>query len=170
MILIASIVGGLVALVAIVWIVGMSLPQNHTATRTIRLKQTPDSVWQAITDHAGQTQWRAELKKAERLPDVNGHEVWKEYNSMGEMVVETVEFIPPRRLVGKIGPGLPFGGTWTYEITPEASGCALKITEDGEVYNPIFRLVGKFMDPTASMTAYMTGLAKKKFGEEPAFL
>jgi len=163
------IVGGLVALVAVVAIVGMALPRNHTASRTMRLKEPPEAVWKAITDYAAMPQWRSEVKKIERMPDANGHEVWKEYNSAGEMPLETIEAVAPRRLVRKIGAGLPFGGKWTYELTPDGTGTLLKITEDGEVYNVIFRAVGKFMDPAASMTTFLTGLAKK-FGEEPAFL
>jgi uncharacterized protein YndB with AHSA1/START domain len=162
-------VGGLVGLVAVVALVGMMLPQNHTVSRTLRLKQPPEAVWKTITDCGAMPQWRSELKKIERMPDANGHEVWKEYNSAGEMPLETIEAVAPRRLVRKIGAGLPFGGKWTYELTPAGTGTLLKITEDGEVYNVIFRVVGKFMDPAASMTTFLTGLAKK-FGEEPAFL
>ena len=163
------IVGGLVGLVAVVALVGMMLPQNHTASRTLRLKQPPEAVWKTITDYGTMPQWRSELKKIERMPDANGHEVWKEYNSAGEMPLETIEADAPRRLVRKIGAGLPFGGGWVYELTPDGAGTQLKITENGEVYNPIFRVVGKFMDQTASMTTFLTGLAKK-FGEDPAFL
>jgi hypothetical protein len=162
------IVGGLAAFIALVVVIGMMLPQNHTATRTLRLKQPPQAVWQAITDYAAQPQWRSELKKIERQPDSNGHEAWKEYNAAGEMTLITTEAAAPHRLVRQIGPGLPFGGGWVYEITPDGSGSRLKITENGEVYNPVFRVVGKFMDPTASMTTFMTGLAKK-FGETPVF-
>jgi hypothetical protein len=162
------IVGGLAAFIALVVVIGLLLPQNHTATRTLRLKQPPEAVWHTITDYAAQPQWRSELKKIERLPDSNGHEAWKEYNSAGEMTLITMESTPPHRLVRQIGPGLPFGGGWVYEITPDGSGSRLKITENGEVYNPVFRVVGKFMDPTASMTTFMTGLAKK-FGETPVF-
>ena len=163
------IVGGFAALIAIVWITGLMLPQSHKVSRTLRLKQPPEAVWKAITDYAAQPQWRSELKKIERMPDNDGHEVWKEYNSAGEMPLETVEAVAPKRLVRNIGPGLPFGGTWAYELSPDGTGTQLKITEDGEVYNPIFRVVGKFMDPTASMTAFLTGLAKK-FGEDPQFV
>src|SRR5258708_2445940 len=105
------IVGGLAAFVALVWITGMMLPQNHTASRTLRLKQTPEAVWKVLTDHAAMPQWRSELKKVERMPDVDGHEVWKEYNSMGEMELEMIEANPPRRMVSRIRPGLAFGGT-----------------------------------------------------------
>ena len=41
-------------------------------------------------------------------------------------------------------PKLPFGGTWTYEVQPDGTGSAVTITEDGEVYNPIFRFVSRF--------------------------
>src|SRR5438046_1374285 len=130
------IVGGLAALIALVVIIGMSLPQSHKATKTLRLKQPPYAVWATITDYAAQPQWRSEVKKIERMPDSNGHEVWKEYSSAGEMPLETIEATAPKRLVLKIGPGLPFGGTWTYEVAPDGTGSRLKITEDGEVYNP----------------------------------
>ncbi len=166
---IGSIFGALVVLVCLAAGIGTMLPKGHSVSRTIRLKPPPEEIWKVLTDHASMPQWRSELKKVERLPDVNGHEMWKEYNSMGEMVLEMTETDPPRRLIGRIAPGQPFGGTWTYELTPESGGTRLKITEDGEVYNPIFRLVSKFMDPAESMTVFMTGLAKK-FGEAPNFI
>src|ERR1022692_1511920 len=97
------IVGGLVGLVVVVAGVGMMLPQNHSVSRTLRRKQPPEAVWKTITDYAAMPQWRSELKKIERMPDANGHEVWKEYNSAGEMPLETIEAVAPRRLVRKIG-------------------------------------------------------------------
>jgi hypothetical protein len=40
---------------------------------------------------------------------------------------------------------LPFGGRWTFELSPAPGGTLLRITEDGEVYNPIFRFVSRFV-------------------------
>ena len=60
---------------------------------------------------------------------------------------------------------LPFGGTWTYEITAEAGGSALRITEEGEVYNVIFRFMARFV---FGYTATMEGVlrdAGRRFGE-----
>ena len=52
----------------------------------------------------------------------------------------------PTLLVARIaGPSLPFGGTWTYRIAPAAGGSAVTITEDGEVYNPVFRFMSRFV-------------------------
>ena len=40
---------------------------------------------------------------------------------------------------------LPFGGTWTYEFVEHGGATTLTITERGEVYNPFFRFVSRFV-------------------------
>ena len=56
-------------------------------------------------------------------------------------------------------PQLPFGGTWTQEIAPDAGGCVVTITENGEIYNPIFRFVSRFiLGYTSSIDAYLKAL------------
>jgi hypothetical protein len=74
-----------------------------------------------------------------------------------------VESEQPLRLVTRIAdPNLPFGGTWTYLIAPEAEGCSIEITEHGEVYNPIFRFVSRFiMGHAATIEAYLSALGKR---------
>jgi hypothetical protein len=64
--------------------------------------------------------------------------------------------------------GLPFGGTWTFEVTPIGDGgSVVRITEDGEVYNPVFRFVSRyFMGYTATIDSYLKALGAK-FGETP---
>jgi uncharacterized protein YndB with AHSA1/START domain len=108
--------------------------------------------------------------KVERLADQNGHAVWREtYKDGQSLPLEMVELQPPKRLVARIAdPKLPFGGTWTYEITPAEGGCTITITERGEVYNPVFRLVSRFMNQAGTIETYLTDLARK-FREEPQF-
>ena len=161
--LIAAILVGLMALVAII---GSLLPKKHQASLSARFKQSPETVWRDVTDHEGALKWRTDLKAVERLPDRDGHPVWKEIDRSGQSLpLETVEAIPPRKLVRRIGPGLPFGGTWTFDIRPVEGGCSLTITEDGEVYNPIFRFFSRFMDQTATIRGYLRAMGKK-YGEE----
>ena len=63
-------------------------------------------------------------------------------------------------------PDLPFGGTWTYELKPSGSGTRVTITEDGEVYNPIFRFMSHvFFSQSATIETYLKSLGKK-YGEE----
>jgi hypothetical protein len=131
----------LIAAIAIVVAIGYWLPVKHVATRSTRLRHTPEQVWAAI---------------------VPPQRTWKESN----VAYEEVEALPPRRLVTRIADrNLPYGGTWTYQIAPEDDGCSLIITEDGEVYNPFFRFVSRFiMGHTATLDAYLKGV-KAKLGE-----
>ena len=90
----------------------------------------------------------------------NGHHHQK-------IVYELVEARPPERLAVRIaGQGLPFGGTWTFHITPLAGGGSeLRIDEDGEIYNLIFRFMARFFfGYTASIEGYLRDLGAK-FGE-----
>lgn len=163
-------VGAVVALVAIAAGIGAMLPKGHTAARTARFSQSAEAVWVAITDYSGQTSWRTELERVEQLPDHQGHPVWREFPKSGSpMTLETLEALPPRRLVRRIADeDLPFGGTWMYEIEATAEGSTLTITEDGEVYNPFMRFVMKvFLDPGATAEGYLKALGKK-FGEDVA--
>jgi hypothetical protein len=77
--------------------------------------------------------------------------------------------VTDRVLVGRIADtNLPFGGSWTYELTPGAVGqTKLTITEDGEVYNPIFRFVSRFvMGHEATINRYLSDVGKR-FPESP---
>lgn len=164
------VVVGLVALVLVAALIGALLPKGHVATRTARFKAKPETIWRALTAYAEQPAWRSDLKAVERLPDRGGHEVWNEVRKgAGAMPLETIESDPPRRLVRKIAdPKLPFGGTWTYELRAEGGGCLLTITENGEVYNPIFRLVSKCFDMRRTIDEFLGALARK-LGEELSF-
>ncbi len=62
---------------------------------------------------------------------------------------------------------LPFGGTWTYEIAPVAGGSTLTITEDGEIYNPIFRVMSRFVfGYESTMAAYLAAAEKRLAGAQ----
>ena len=161
------IVGAIAGLIALIAVVGALMPKGHTASRSTLINKPPEVLWQAMTDCAAFTQWRTDVKSVEVLPDRNGHKVWREDGTNGKMTLEQIEASPPSRLVLKIAdPDLPFGGKWTYELQPSGAGCRVTITEDGEIYNPIFRFMGRiFFSPTASIETYLKALAKK-YGED----
>ena len=154
--------GGVAALILLVALVGTMLPKFHTATRQIRLHQTPDAVYALIT---GPADWR-DLKAVEQLAPVDGRKRWKETDGRNEITYELVEATPPSKVVTRIADDtLPFGGTWTYVISSTAGATILRVTEDGEVRNPIFRFVSRFiMGHTATLDKYLTAVGKK-FGE-----
>jgi len=162
------VVAVLLGVAALAALVGALLPKAHSASRRATFRQPPEALWRVLTDYAGMTSWRADVRTIERLPDRDGHEVWQETDTHGHRLpLETIAAQPPRRLVRRIAdPKLPFGGTWTWEITPAAGGgSTLTITEDGEIYNPIFRFAARFIvGYTGTMETHLKWLAAK-FGE-----
>jgi hypothetical protein len=69
----------------------------------------------------------------------------------------------PTTLVTRItDKSLPFGGRWEYRVAGEGGGSRVRITEHGEVYNPVFRFVSRFiMGHTATASAYLKALGAR---------
>ena len=163
------IIGILVVLVLVVVAVGYSLPVAHTAQRSVTLRAAPADVWATITDVAAYPSWRSDVDSVEVLAPVNGRQAWREKGSNGEITYAMTSVDAPTRMVTRItDENLPFGGEWSYVITPVAGGTRIAITERGEVYNPVFRFVSRFiMGHTATLDAYLRALGGR-FGETVA--
>jgi hypothetical protein len=171
MIIILWIVGALAVLVGIVALAGALMPVRHVATVRATFHRTPEAIWSAITTIGDFPSWREGLKSVEIVDDDAQHPRWRETGSFGTITMEREEAAPPRKMVSRIvGTESGFGGRWIYEIEPDGAGTRLTITEEGEVYNPIFRFMSRFIfGHSSTMKAYLKGLGKK-FGEnaEPA--
>ncbi|HVQ39885.1 MAG TPA: SRPBCC family protein [Pyrinomonadaceae bacterium] len=166
------IVGSLLAaLILVVLIGGLMLPEEHHASRTLLTKQSPQAIWDAINDHAGETQWRSDVASVVSLGERNGKPVWQEnYKDGNKVTLITTESKAPNRMVRELTDlEGPFSGRWEIDITPGSEGSQVKVTEIGKVSNPIFRFVSKYaIGHTTFMERYLKGLAGK-FGEQPRF-
>ena len=120
----------LAILIAAVAIVGAMLPVKHTASRTAHVALPPDALYKLLT----------EMK-------------------YGDVSVRFERQEPPSLLVSRVTGEKAFGGTWTYRIVPAAGGSDLTITEDGEVYNVIFRFMSRFvLGHHATLDGYIRAL------------
>lgn len=144
-------------------LIGSRLAQSHRASVARAFPVSADVIWAAITDVEAFPSWRAGVKRVERLPDRNGLPMWIEEGRSGRMTLAIERMEPPRILVGRISdPNLPFGGTWTYEIVPDGAGSRLTITENGEIYNPMFRFMARFiLGYEGAIRSYMSSLEKR---------
>lgn len=158
--------GVLVGLVLVVLVTGSLLPVKHQAGRRVQLRQSPQAVWDTITDVEGLPAWRPGVTRVELLPEQAGRTRWREHDRHNKITFEMAEASAPTRLVTRIADqDLPFGGTWTYEIVPSPEGCTVTVTEDGEVYSPLFRFVSRFViGHTATLDRNLKALARH-FGE-----
>jgi hypothetical protein len=160
---IALIVVGILVLAAVVALIGIFLPKGHRASRTVVYSAPPESVYAAITDFARFPEWRSGVKTVEVISNGEGDTRFREDGPHGPVTYKVEERRPGSRLVTRIDdPSLPFGGTWTLEVKPVAGGTELTITEDGEIYNPIFRVMSKVVfSPYETIDAYQTDLRKR---------
>jgi uncharacterized protein YndB with AHSA1/START domain len=151
------------AVALLVILIGLKLPRDHTATRTADVSVPPDQVWAVITDVAAYPKWRPDVKRIESLPPAAGHASWREIRSSDSIAYETVESIPPTRLVTRIADrGLPFGGEWSISLAPIFSGTRISITERGQIYNLLYRVLSHFvLGYTTTMDAYLHALQRR---------
>ncbi len=154
----AAVVIGLPVVAALI---GSLLPRDHVAQVTAELPAPPERVWALISDFAATASWRPEVEAVEMAPDGPGSVRFVEVSRQGKTPYEVVSQTPPsRQVVRVVDDGLPFGGTWTWELEPAGTATRLTITEAGFVRNPIFRLVGRFFfSPTHTMQRYLDALS-----------
>lgn len=155
------VIGILAGVVGAVLLVGMMLPQNHVATRTASIAAQPEKVWAVITGVSGYPAWRTGIDSVEALP-LDGKLAWREISGGDRISYEEVTSEPPSHFVVRITDrGLPFGGSWDYRLAPDGAGTRITITERGEVYNPLFRFVSRFvMGHTSTIDKYLGDLSK----------
>ena len=151
------------AIVIVVVAIGFMLPVRHQAVREARYRQSPAEVFAVIDDVKNFPAWRPSVKTVEILAESDGKKRFREIGSDGSILYEVERAVPSERLVTRIADrSLPFGGSWTYELIPDGNGTILRITEDGEVYNPVFRFVSRFvMGHTATIDRYLLDLSRR---------
>ena len=164
-------IGAIVGLIVVVAAIGWSLPVGHRTSVARTFRATPTALFGLLTDVSSFPNWRSDVTRVERLPDENGHKRWVETTKNGPPITYVAERMEPDRvLVSRISnTDLPFGGSWTYDLAPAGDGLTtLRITEDGEVYNPIFRFVSRFvMGHDATMKQYLSAVGTR-FAEAEA--
>lgn len=150
----------LLALAALVLLVGSLTPAGHVARTEALYGSSPETVWEVIADFETWPEWNPAIVEMTRLEDRNGRPAWLARGEWGDLPTEVVESDPPRALETFVDGGA-FSGTWRYELTPQGSGTRLRVTESGEVHSVMFRAFSIFADEYASMTDFHRALAAR---------
>jgi hypothetical protein len=146
--------------IAIMFFIGYSMPIRHTISKKLILNASAEEVWNVITDYKGYVEWRRGVEKV----DVIDSRHWTEKSNLGEIHYEAEVFTPQQLFVSRIkNKDLAFGGSWSFKLKQEnPQVTVLQITEVGEVYNPFFRFMAKYiLGHEATLNEYAQDLSKK---------
>jgi hypothetical protein len=141
-------------------VIGLLLPKDHVATRSASFRATPDHLFSLI---AGQQNWRPDVLRYETVPNSGARELVRETTRDGETITyELLDRVPPTLLKRRIATqNLPFSGSWTFSLLPDGEVTTVRITENGEVSNPVYRFMSRFVfGHTRTMDNYLQALAR----------
>jgi hypothetical protein len=164
---IGIVVGALVLLVISAVLIGANLPRDHVAVVRARYAAPVDSVWAVLNDPLSSATWRKDIKRVEKLPDINGHLTWREEAGFGPAAYELVESVDrASRVVRIVDDSLPFGGQWEYRLKPAGSGTEVELTERGFVKPALFRFMARYLfGYSGTMRDYLRDLGTR-LGEQ----
>ena len=156
-----QIVAVLIALVLLVIAIGYALPVQHVASRHATFRQPPEAIFAVLTDPSHFADWRSDVTSVEVLATAPLR--WREHGSNGDItfvVEESVRRDAWSRASTTARCRLAARGPTS--SPPAAEAPPLTITEHGEVYNPLFRFLSRFVfGQTATMDAYLAALQKR---------
>ena len=160
----------IVGVVAVVAVIGWMLPVGHEASRNADFPAPAADVYALVSGVNDYAAWWPDIVRVEMLVDEPGRTTFREHMSDGPIVMTVVSRTPPTEFVTKIDdPDQPFGGTWTFAISPVGDGSRLTITERGEIYNPIFRALARFIfGYTTTMESFLAAASRRLGGSAPS--
>lgn len=153
-------IGGFALSIVCAIAIGSMLPQQHVASRSASFRATPEKLFSMI---AGPQVWRPDVLRDEPVPDTSGRELRRETSRNGETITyELLNRKPPQSITRRIATeNLPYAGSWTISLQPEGEFTNVRITETGQVYNPAFRFVSRFViGHTRTIDSYLRALGK----------
>lgn len=150
----------IVAIIALVLIIGLFLPKERTFTKTAVLNSDVTKVFNIITDFKNQTTWRNDVKEIIVIDDNTWTEVPKKGTAITFKVkkqikneIFEIEIIEPKS----------FNGYWvgTFKQTNQ-DATEIEFKEVVTISNPFFRTLSYlFVDLDKTMDLYLENLKQK---------
>ena len=152
-----------VAIIAIVLIIGLFLPKERTFSKTALLNSDVTKVFNIVTDFKNQTTWRNDVKEIIVIDNNTWTEVPKKGTAITfkvkqkiENEIFEIEIVEPKN----------FNGYWvgTFKQTNQ-NATEIEFKEVVTISNPFFRTLSYlFVDLDKTMDLYLENL-KQKLGE-----
>ncbi len=158
--------GGIVTLGAAIYGTGAMLPRTHMARIEGVVMKSPVEVAAIIRDVRAYSAWRRGVVVQGVAEDADAI-TYVEVAGEDRIAYRLTEPVRDGQFVTTMtDPSLPFGGRWTITLAPEGAGTRVRIQEDGEVRDPIYRFFAHFVfGYTSSMKSYVENLGATEIVE-----
>lgn len=161
--------GLMMALVAMSYGIGLLLPRRHVAAVEGDVGRPPAEIAIRLRGVRDYPSWRSGVA-VEQVADTAEATTYVEVADGDRISYRLTEPVRDRQFVATItDPQLPFGGTWTFTLTPHAAGTRIRIQEDGEIRDPVYRVFARFVfGYTSNMETYLRDLGATHLAPAPA--
>ncbi|KAF0179890.1 MAG: SRPBCC family protein [Hyphomonadaceae bacterium] len=158
------VVGVLVALAASIYGLGMSTPRHHLAEVEGVVSRPVADVAATIRAVENYSAWRSGVV-VEKIARTEGAVTYVEVADGDRIAYRLTEPERDARFVSTItDETLPFGGAWTVSLTSEGASTRVRIREEGDVRDPLYRFFARYVfGHTSTMKTYL-----KNLGAAPA--
>jgi hypothetical protein len=157
--------GALVTLGIAGYVVGMLLPARHTARMKGVVTKPHAEIAAMLRDVRSYPRWRRGIV-VEGISQTGDAITYIELAGNDRIAYQLTEPLRDKQFVATMtDPNLPFGGAWTITLTPEGGTTSVAIQEDGEVRNPLFRLLARYVfGYTTHLKKYLEDLGATRIG------
>lgn len=152
----------IVAIIAMVFIIGLFIPKERTFTKTAVLHSDVNKVFNLVSDFKNQTTWRNDVKE---VIVIDGN-TWTEVPKKGTPITfKTKQKIQNELFEIEIIEPKNFSGYWVGTFEQTTAGTKVVFKEVVTIDNPLFRVMSLiFVDLDKTMEVYLNNL-KTKLGE-----
>lgn len=152
------------------WLLGSALPLVHETSRSTFINVPPHTLFTVLVTPETYPEWRSDVTRVDRLDS----DRFTEHGPDGPVTYRILDRTPSSRVVVAVDdPDQIFSGTWTFELEPDGpSGRSthLRITERGEVRNPVFRAIARVtLDPAVRIETFLKDLGQR-YGQDVTIL
>lgn len=137
----------IVALIALVMVGGLFLPDKYYAHVVVKVGKPPEAVWAAVMDYQKHPISGAMRKTTQKLPDENGLPVWIEDSGDTKLRVQVVAATPPNHIKWIFGDAVvPIKASSEARIEPSDGGSIITTNSEttirpGTWHVPVFRVI-----------------------------
>jgi hypothetical protein len=152
----------IIALISVIWLIGMMLPTARVARIEGRVAAPPAAILATIRAVEDQPQWRADVARVARTP-----EGWTETTKRGQVIAFTPEEMTEQRIRLRFASQAGFSGVWQADLRAEGGGTIISIEERVTTPSAFGRIMSRlFFNPQHFATTYLAELTARVEGQE----